>query len=154
MQAAGSSAVAVFRSKSPYLSVPGETYNTNTVVEGRLAVHTVTPTYAFRNHIFTTDDPALADYLRNKKGWIGVFYNEDRIATQLSAKAAASGDVPETADEAKVKVVKTVKSVNAALAYLHNEKKADTDSLKKMSPSEIKAFALQAYHIDFASWNP
>lgn len=140
--------LAVFRSRSPYLSVPGKPFNTSAVVEGRQVIHSVTPTFAFKNHIFSTSDKDVAEYLRTLKGWIGVYYTEDK----LTAKFAETG---ESEDQVKGKdptKVPNIKARNAAITYLKQKKGMDTTQTRAISDEELKALALRAYNIVFPDW--
>lgn len=140
--------LAVFRSKSPYLNVPGNSFNTTSVVDGRQVVHAVTPTFAFKNHIFTTADKEVAEYLRNLRGWVGVYYNEDRLTGKFAdageSESAAAGKAPTK--------VPNIKGRNAAITYLKQKKAMDTTAIRAITNEELKSLALRAYNIVFPDW--
>jgi hypothetical protein len=139
--------LAVFRSTSPYLSVPGEPYKTQQLVNGQLVVVSITPTFEFKNNVLMTDKEELAEYLRNKKGWIGVFYSEQPVARKADG-APANGKPIEP------EKVEGIVAKNQAIAYLVKEKGVDPATFKGISAVELKAAAVVNHHVDFVDWKP
>ena len=137
--------MTTFRSKSPYLSVPGKPFEVRTLVNGQTTIRPITPNYEFRNHTFKTDDPNVIAELRASHAHKLGFFIEDPDTVQVPPDVQ-----PETPKPA---IALGVASKNGAIAYLVQEHGVKPDELRGLKAGEVKALALSKFSVDFADWN-
>jgi len=146
--------MATFRSKSPFLMVPGKPFEVRTFVGGQTVVQMITPNYEFKNSVLITEDPKVIAELRASQAHkYGLFIEDGFIPPEAPPAAPDATNTLNTPNVPEVAIVEGVQSKNDAIAFLVQNKTVLPADLAGLKAGEVKALALSKYSIDFADWN-